>query len=410
MPEDPASPLQSFRGKDPSFFPTYKGEERNRTSMLLALLKAIRPFSINVFAGMTSSTSSRTQVDARIEPSGLTHGPGAPDGVVSIQYGSLPAWRCLIEVKSRGELEAHQVRRYYQAAETHDLDHVLTISRAIRTSGHPSGFDPGNRRGRPGLSHLSWLEIDNAILRTLADAENGTELSRSARMLLEDFHLYLKRSSVDTVAFQSLGASFNRLRTQPAGSLSRAKNRQDARSTATAWLEVVTAEALRLTSQFNQEVLLSSPSRCEMIERALRNEGIMAATFRTRSAEMGRLIASLEIASQRLMLTWTLSLDDAVTPGTRSRRRWELINHALSRFSNGSSTVVVRGGPREVLTSGLLHRVRDEISTRSVMDRSRPSSVEVRRTVSLRGLRANTVAPRLHSSLVSFSPWQDCAN
>jgi hypothetical protein len=405
MPSESGATLDLFGGKPPSFFPTYKGEERNRTSMLLSLITTIRPFSIEFFAGLTSSTSHRTVVDARIEPTGLTRGPGAPDAIVSLRFGTLPAWRCLIEVKSRGELTSDQVRRYFAAAEEHGLDHVLTISRAIQTSRHPSGFTPNGQQRRPGLSHLSWLEIDNAILRTLGRSEGTHDLSPSSRKLLEDFHSYLRESSVETVSFASLGSAFNRVRQLPIADLRRREHSAVVEASADAWLAVISAEALRLSSRFNQRVIISSPTRNSMAERELSSNGRLMATFKTETESHGRIHAALEIASGRLSLIWSSNLDVTLGPRTRARRRWSTISEILERFPNSATTVSVRGEAREILFSGGLTSAIAHCSASASQSLGTPRSVEIRRSTVIRKMSANTVASRLHNALVSFAPW-----
>ena len=407
MTTGPATTLESFGGKHPSFFPTYKGEERNRTSMLLSLVTTIRPFSIELFSGLTSSSSNRTVVDARIEPAGLTRGPGAPDAIVSLRFGTLPAWRCLIEVKSRGELTSDQVRRYFAAAEEHELDHVLTISRAIQTSGHPSGFSPNGQRRHPGLSHLSWLEVDNAILRTLGRSEDNDDLSPSSRKLLEDFHAYLRESAVETVSFASLGSAFNLVRRLPIADLRRREHSAIVEASADAWLAVINAEALRLSSRFNRRVTVSSPTRNSMVERELASNGRLTATFKTETESHERISAALEIASGRLSLIWSSDLDVALGPRTQARRRWSTISGVLEHFPNSATTGSVRGGPKEVLFTGGLTSAITHCSASVAQAAGVPRRVEVQRSSVIRKIAANTVASRLHSALVAFAPWDD---
>jgi hypothetical protein len=407
MPDESAATLEVFGGKHPSFFPNYKGEERNRTSMLLSLITTIRPFSIELFAGLTSSSSNRTVVDARIEPAGLTRGPGAPDAIVSLRFGTLPAWRCLIEVKSRGELTSDQVRRYFAAAEEHGLDHVLTISRAIQTSSHPSGFTPNGQQRRPGLSHLSWLEIDNAILRTLGRSEDTLDLSPSSRKLLEDFHSYLRESSVETVSFASLGSAFNRVRQLPIADLRRREHSASVQASADAWLAVINAEALRLSSRFNRRVTISSPTRNSMVERELSSNGRLMATFKTETESHGRISTALEIATGRLTLMWSSDLDVALGPRTQARRRWSTISDVLERFPNSSTAVRVRGGPKEVLFTGGLTSAIAHCSASVAQSPGIPRRVEVQRSSVIRKMSASTVASSLHNAMVSFAPWDD---
>jgi hypothetical protein len=401
----PVTGLDAFGGRLPSFFPTSKLEERNRTSMLLALVTTIRPFSIELFTGLTGSSSKRTVVDARVEPTGLTHGPGAPDGVVSMQYGTLPAWRCLIEVKSSGELTEDQVRRYFTAAEEHGLDHVLTISRAIQTSNHPSGFSPNGLQRRPRLTHLSWLEIDNAILRTLGSAEYDGDLSPTARKLLEDFHTYLRQSSVETVNFASLGSAFTRARQLSTADLRRRENSGIVKAAADAWLAAINAEALRLSSRFNRRVGVSSPTRIGMIERELASNGRLTVTFKSASEFDGRVGAALEIASGRVALKWSMNVDAALGSRTRGPRRWAMIAETLQRFSNATTVVTVRGDSKEVLWTGGLTSAVALCSAPPADSSAVPRQVEAERRTTFRKVTANSVAGRLHSALANFTPW-----
>jgi hypothetical protein len=406
MSVDHLSPLGRFGGRSPSFFPTYEGEERNRTSMLLSLIETVRPLSVALFAGLTSSASSRTVVEARLEPTGLTTGPGAPDAVVSVRFGTLPAWRCLIEVKSRGELKSDQIARYYEAAKQHRLDHVLTISRAIQSGRqHPSGFDPGELSGRPGLSHISWLEIDNAILAILGRSEHAHGLEPSSRRLLADFHHYLRKSSVETVGFSTLGAPFNRLRQLPVAAVKRPANAKDVAGVATAWSALIRAEALRLGSIYNTSILVSSPTRTEMVERELRESNSLKAAFRTPSTGQGRIETTLDLPSRRLELVWTLDLDAALGARTRAPRRWAHVNDSLGRFTNGRTQAVVRGSNRHETISGPLGRVAILCESGSTDAHFIPRRLEVRRPISLQKLTAQTVGSRLHAALTKFTPW-----
>lgn len=161
--------------------------ERRATSALLAVMSAVREFSLALtkpYGAPASWLQTFIEVPFKLDDKTVI-----PDGLIRAERGS-KSWTALVEVKTGSMcLQAEQIERYLDVARAQGFDAVITISNEI--SHHP-GVHPVKVDGRKtrsvALHHLSWAEIiteanKQAIFRGVADPDQAWILAELIRYL-----------------------------------------------------------------------------------------------------------------------------------------------------------------------------------------------------------------------------------
>lgn len=178
--------------------------ERRATSALLAVMGAVREFSVALTKPFGAPAA---QLGTFIEvPFKTGERTCYPDGVLETSRGS-KSWSALVEVKTgAAELERTQIETYLDVARDNGVDAVITISNQLAPAPgvHPVDVDKRKLR-KVQLHHLSWTEIltvavQRRVHRGVADPEQAWILGELIR--------YLEHPKSGALDFSDMGSTW----------------------------------------------------------------------------------------------------------------------------------------------------------------------------------------------------------
>lgn len=187
-----------------------KEAEMRATSALLAVIEAVRDFSLAMTAPLGASRAQKAVVRCYTEvPFKVGAGRAAPrpDGLIQVTYGK-STWTALVEVKTGlATLNPDQVNAYWDIARERNFNAVITISNEIAPSRdtHPTDGLRVRSNSKVKIYHFSWT----AILSTCQVIKNhrGIEDPDQA-WILGELIRYMRHPNSGANAFDDMGADW----------------------------------------------------------------------------------------------------------------------------------------------------------------------------------------------------------
>ena len=230
--------------------------ENRATSVLLAGMSAIQPFSKTLLGEIDQLVGSRSKLKCYSQVV-FKHDPGKgkfrPDGLIELQNGKR-IWRSIVESKiGREVLDAEQIQAYIQIAKANGIDSIITISNQFASlpTHHPVKIE----RLPKGISiyHWSWAHVlTTAIIKLESDEIDSTD----QRYLLSEFIRYFEHSSTGVERFTQMNSEWKDIVTQvqQGAGLSRRTDQDKVMNTVASWHQETRDLCLHLTESLKQRV------------------------------------------------------------------------------------------------------------------------------------------------------------
>lgn len=230
--------------------------ENRATSVLLAGMSALQPFSKTLLGEIGQLVGSRSKLKCYSQVV-FKHDPGKgkfrPDGLIELQNGKR-IWRSIVESKiGREVLDAEQIQAYIQIAKANGIDSIITISNQFASlpTHHPVKID----RLPKGISiyHWSWAHVlTTAIIKLESDEIDSTD----QRYLLNEFIRYFEHPSTGIERFTQMNPEWKDVVTQvqQGAGLSRKTDQDKVMDTVASWHQETRDLCLHLTESLKQKV------------------------------------------------------------------------------------------------------------------------------------------------------------
>ena len=192
--------------------------ERRATSALLAVVGAVREFSVALLKPLGAPAgTAETFIEVEFPWNGMKR---RPDGLIRVRRGQRE-WVCLVEVKTgAGVLEREQLETYLDIARDNGFEAVLTISKQIAAQPgiHPVDVDRRKTK-RVMLSHLSWAEV---LTTAVVERVHRKVSDPDQAWILGELIRYLEAPNSGALAFTDLGPDWVAVREQVVAGTARA--------------------------------------------------------------------------------------------------------------------------------------------------------------------------------------------
>lgn len=361
--------LERLGSSRPSFFPTSAVREQQITSHLFAALELIHPFRRRLFSLIGGDRASKAtqnlgglRVDAIVEPRLDGSTKFRADAAFAVSYGGKAPVTYLFEVKqvqgngtraTAAKLQSEQLKRTVASARTHRIDHVVTLSARHQDDGSAGEiYTPHGNATRTTLTHLSWLDVEWALARTLQASASGQEtLEPVAERVLQDLLANLRATGLISASRSvSLGVHpFSRLRERAQGRSSGRLAMQDVVDVAHRWADLARTVERLIENDRELTVQRGTTTDAAALSRIGRDEAAssdrLAATFTCREYPNQTYGLEVDLAEETITTWWEVDLQASLkrekpgrTPQTATV--WRHVRSLLVEHDVPTSAVV----------------------------------------------------------------------
>ena len=236
--------------------------ENRATSVLLAGMSVIHPFSKTLLGEIGQTVGSRSKLECysqivfKHEPQAIKY---RPDGLIVLHNGKR-TWRAIVESKIRREvLDADQVQAYIQIAKANGISSIITISNQFASlpTHHPVKIDRALPKGI-SLFHWSWAHVlTTAILKLESDEiDFGHQ-----RYLLGEFIRYFEHPSTGIERFTQMNPEWKDVVTQVQQGAGLGRKTEQVFNTVASWHQETRDLCLHLSESLKQKVVPRLPSK-----------------------------------------------------------------------------------------------------------------------------------------------------